>query len=88
MNLNSGNQKEEKKVMEKKTAPRCSLHWVYDQVCLRKANGIGGVFGFRFTETTQTSLLFTANLSMQFSHRSRVARHVEKGTEQFSSAAL
>lgn len=84
MNLNSRNQKGKKKVMEKKKAPRCSLHWVYDQVCLRKD------FGFRFTETTRTSLLFTANPSMQFSHRSRVARHAEKeqGTEQFSSAAL
>lgn len=43
-----------------------------------------------FTETTQTSLIFTANLSMEFLHKSPVARHAEKeqGTEQFSSAAM
>jgi len=59
-------------------------------VRLRKADGVGGVLGFRFTETTQTSSIFTANLSTLFSHDSCVARHAEKeqGAEQFSSAAL
>lgn len=57
---------------------------------MRKANGVGGVLGFRFTETPPTSSIFTANLSMWFSRGSHVACHAEKeqGAEQFSSAAL